>query len=44
MNESNYWFDYINSWDDLACYNIARFGFDYLEKNNKIDSTIKKQI
>ena len=36
MGKNNYWFNYLHSWDDLATYNIARFGFDYLKNILKI--------
>ena len=29
MGENNYWFDFIESWDDLATYNIAKRWIEY---------------
>jgi len=30
MNDKNYWYFFINSWDDLATYNIAKKWIEYL--------------
>ncbi len=32
MKQNTYWFNFIKSWDDLAAYNIAKKGKEYIEK------------
>ena len=36
MKNNPYWFTYINFWDDLATYNIAKKWLEYLKSFDKI--------